>query len=81
MIQNIKQSGFGCFLTWLVALSPKTSKNINNYTVYYSTCSLFTTQSTNGSWYRLLLSYAFPVSRCLVYVYKSGSMQGGGETS
>ena len=36
-------------------------KNINNYTVYYSICSLFTTQSTNGSWYRLLLSYAFPV--------------------
>ena len=72
--QNIKQFGFGWFLAWLVTLSPETRKNINNYTVYYSTCSLFMTQSTNGSWYRLLLSCAFPVSRCLVYVYKSGPM-------
>ena len=26
MIQNIKQSGFGCFLAWLVTLSPETER-------------------------------------------------------
>ena len=74
MIQNIKQSGFGCFLAWLVTLSPETERLsiVILYIIQY--VHHLRLKSTNGSWYRLLLSYAFPVSRCLVYVYKSGSM-------